>query len=93
MPTELLQGGSRRTSGTRGFKLYRLGRSGTPTLIDTDGSIQLNFAEFKGKLYFTASSEETGFELYRLGRNGTPILAADINRGIEGSGPSNFFVL
>jgi ELWxxDGT repeat protein len=44
-------------------------------------------------LYFTAFTEETGTELYRLGRNDTPTLVADINQGIDSSGPSNFFVL
>jgi ELWxxDGT repeat protein len=44
-------------------------------------------------LYFTAFTEETGQELYRLGRNGTPTLVADINQGIDSSGPIGFFVL
>ena len=44
-------------------------------------------------LYFTAFTEETGTEFYRLDRNGTVTLVADINQGIDSSGPSNFFVL
>ena len=44
-------------------------------------------------LYFTAFTEEAGTELYRLDRHGTPILVADINQGIDGSNPGNFFVL
>ena len=44
-------------------------------------------------LYFTAFTEETGRELYQLGRHGPPTLVADINQGIDSSGPSNFFVL
>ena len=39
-----------------------------------------------------ACEEETGQELYRLGRNGTVTLI-DNNQGVDGSSPSNFFVL